>query len=181
MDIIFWVGLLLGGLLGFIGSMLSNLWTDAIGDYLDKRRRIRLSGKKSKEVRTYFFVRALREGDPSAKVLFDIDATFSNRAAIFIGICLGAMMCLVLVAFHPNAHEYPISIVTAFCVLTVFMVAFHLWSTILHWKLMHIRRRMMWFYEYETGIRVKWGDAALEEMQIAAEQHRRDNERIALS
>jgi hypothetical protein len=179
MDIIFWIGLFLGGLLGLIGSILGNLWTDAVHDFLDKRRRIRLSNKKSKEVRTYFFVRALREGDPTAKVLFDMDATFSNRAAIFTGICLGAMMCLILVAFHPNAHEYPIAIVTVLFVLTVFMVAIHLWSTTLHWKLLQIRRRLMWFHEYETGIRAKWGDDELEEMQMAAEQHQRDFERIA--
>jgi hypothetical protein len=174
MDTIFWVGLGLGALVSIPISIAANLWTDAVRNFLDKRKRIRLSNKKSKEVRTYFFVRALREGDPTAKVLLDIDATFSNRSAIFAGMCLGALMCFLLVALHPIGKEHPFIILGTSLSFMVFLIGFHSWSMTLHWKLAQIRRRLMWFHDYETNIRVKWGDDALEEMQMAAAQNQRE-------
>jgi hypothetical protein len=170
MDTIFWVGLALGVLISIPLSIAANLWTDAVRDFLDKRKRIRLSNKKSNEVRTYFFVRALREGNPTAKVLFDIDATFSNRSAIFTCMCLGGLMCFLLVALHPKAREHPVIILCTFLAFAVFAMGFHVWSMTLHWKLAQIRRRLKWFHEYEANIRVKWADDALEEMQMTAGQ-----------
>jgi hypothetical protein len=174
MDTIFWVGLGLGALVSIPLSIDANLWTDAVRDFLDKSKRIRLSNKKSKEVRTYFFVRALREGDATAKVLFDIDATFSNRSAIFTGMCLGGLLCFMLVALDPKAAEHPVIILGTFLSFAIFAAGFHLWSMTLHWKLAQVRRRLMWFHQYETNIRVKWGDDALEEMQMAAGQNHQD-------
>jgi hypothetical protein len=50
------------------GPVVGNLWTDSVRSYLDKRKHIRLSNKKSKEVRTYFLVRTLREGQPTTSL-----------------------------------------------------------------------------------------------------------------
>jgi hypothetical protein len=83
MDTVFWTGIVLGALLGLIGSVLGNLWTDDIREFLDKRKRLRLSNKKSRELQTFCYVKALREGNPTAKILFDLDQTLSN-ARLFL-------------------------------------------------------------------------------------------------
>ena len=120
-------------------------------------------------MRTYFFVRALREGNPTAKVLFDIDATFSNRTAIFTGISVVLALCfMILGAASQKLQQYPYLIVSLTVLFGLFALAFHFWSTMLHFKLIQIRRRLNWFHDYETNIRVKWGDDALEEMQQMA-------------
>jgi hypothetical protein len=172
MDTIFWVGLLMGGLLSIPLSIAANLWTDVVRGYLDKRRHIRLSNKKSKEVRTYFFVRALREGNPTAKVILDIESTLSNRAAIFTAICFGGLFSIIiLVAANSKFAEYPKSSFASAAIFAVAALAFHLAGMMLHFKLLQIRRRLKWFNDYETGIRVKWGDDALEEFMAAYQPH----------
>lgn len=171
MDAIFWIGLGLGALLSMPISILANLWTDRVRNYLDRRRHIRLSNKKSKEVRTYFFVRALREGNPTAKVLLDIEATFFNRSAIFTELCFsGLFSMVVLLAANQKFIEHPKLAFASIIFFAVFGLGFHFYGMSMHLQLMRIRRRLKWFDEYETGIRVKWGDDALEEFAMNAEK-----------
>jgi hypothetical protein len=170
MDTVFWIGLGLGALISVPLSITANLWTDKARYLLDKRRRIRLSNKKSKEVRTYFFVRALREGDPTAKILFDIDAASSIRTLIFSAMDLTVLACLALVVSDARAKPYMSLLLGSAALLTVMGLGFCFWSIMLEARLLTIRQRLRWFHDYETSIRVKWGDDAIEEMMAQANQ-----------
>jgi hypothetical protein len=159
MDWQFWVGLALGIPL----SIAANIWTDRVRDFLDKRRTIRLSNKKSKEVQTYLYVRSLREGDATAKVMFDIGAINSLRELLFGLFGLVTIVFIVMAASDPKLSPYK-TYIGYFSFFLIFLVTgFMTLSLIQYWRLLQIRRRLRWFREYENGIREKWGDDAIEE------------------
>jgi hypothetical protein len=161
MDTTFWTGIILGAFLGLVCSILGNLWTDAVRNFIDKRKRIRLNGKKSKEVRTYCFVRALREGNPTAKVLFDIDQTMSVRSTLFMIACLSFLVAMLFVARQPQIHEHLAVFLTLFTAVFVMFLFFYGYATSLHLEVLRIKYRLLRFEEYETSVRVKWGDDAV--------------------
>jgi sensor histidine kinase YesM len=54
--------------------------------------------------------------------------------------------------------------------LSLMFLFFYFYTTSLHWRGLRIKYRLLRIEEYETSIRVKWGDDALEEFQTAAER-----------
>jgi hypothetical protein len=46
MDTLFWVGILVGALVGIPTAIISNLWTDPVRGFLHRRRTIRLNRRK---------------------------------------------------------------------------------------------------------------------------------------
>ncbi len=71
MDSTFWIGLIIGAVLSLAASIIANLYTDRIQQYLSTRRRIRLNGKKASELKTHDFVKKLRMGDPVTLLEFN--------------------------------------------------------------------------------------------------------------
>jgi len=106
MDAVFWMGLILGALISLPISIIANIWADPVRELLHKRRRIRYSKTRSRELRRYFYVKALREGDPTSRILFDIESTQASRLDMFTILA----MCCILVSFValglPNGRSY---------------------------------------------------------------------------
>ena len=106
MDAVFWTGLLLGALIGLPISITANLWTEPVRELLHIRRRIRYSEKKSRELRRYFYVKALRDGDPTAKILLDMQLNDVTRALLFLlGSTFLYATCIALIS-QPYAQDY---------------------------------------------------------------------------
>jgi hypothetical protein len=165
MDMVFWLGLGLGALISVPLSITANLWTDKVRDLLDKRRKIRLSNTKSKEVKMYFFVRTLREGDPTSRILFDEETNQSLRWLVFGMFCFLAMTFLVMASLQPQVRQQSGAALIVFIyVLLVLCAVAVCWSLLMHTRTSMVRWRLRQFKTYETDIRVKWGDDALEEL-----------------
>lgn len=163
MDTVFWTGLGLGALISVPLSITANLWTDKVRDYLDKRRKIRLSNRKSKEVRTYFFVRALVEGNPVAKVMFDMNVAESARMLLFATIAFVGIVFLALLSSDPRTVPYKPHMLWLGYIVSAWAIITYLISSYLHLFNSQVERRTRRFKQYEDSIREKWGDDALEE------------------
>ena len=172
MDTVFWSGLLIGGLFSIPLSITANIWTDAVRDFLDKRRHVRLSNKKWREVRTYFEVRALREGDPTAKTIFDYEQVDNIRAVIGMLLCLSMALPLIYiyVVREPQVKEHLAAYLSIWGFIGIIFCYFSLYAAFLHWRALRIRIRLRRFHSYEDSIREKWGDDALEKFHMASQQ-----------
>jgi len=54
---------------------------------------------------------------------------------------------------------------TALRMVSLMFLFFYFYTTSLHWRGLRIKYRLLRIEAYETSIRVKWGDDALEEFQ----------------
>lgn len=163
MDWVFWIGLGLGAAISFPISIIANLQTENVREWFGKRRAIKLSEKKYKEVRTYLYIRALVEGNPVAKVLLDLDTSFVNR---IVTISLLPMLCVVpvlVVALQPEMTKYRHFFGFACIALCLISSLSGFVVMSFHFLLSQIRRKVLNFVEYENSIREKWGDDAIEE------------------
>jgi CBS domain containing-hemolysin-like protein len=162
-DTSFWSGILVAALLSVPLSIFSNIYSDRVREFLEKRKRIRLSNKKARELQTYCLVKALREGDPTATTIFSIDQTLSNRMLILTCTSVGVSYASLLIYLTPLFSEHiPKQYFIAFMVVTgLGVMFFHYYSTVLHARLIQIKYKLMWFDDYEQKIRTRWGDDAL--------------------
>lgn len=87
MDIVFWFGIAVGAMVGIPVSIVANLWTDPVRGFLSRRRTIRLSRNKHKELSSYYFVRRVIGGDEAAKAVLAFSSNTRARLYDFDG-CL---------------------------------------------------------------------------------------------
>lgn len=163
MDWIFWMGLGLGALIGLPISIMANLWTDRVRDYLDQRRTIRLSKQMSKELSTYVYVRSLREGDPTSKAIFDIDTSQPGHMFTLHTSCLVMAGFFVFLADQSKLEAYRAPL-AGMALLLIFLSLVSLASGfLLYREYQQIRRKLRRFEEYENSIREEWGPYPIEE------------------
>jgi hypothetical protein len=158
MDIVFWVGLFVGALLGLIGSILGNLWTDAVRSYLDNRRQIRLSKKKSRELRRYYFTKNLRDGEPATTIFYGLLQIYFVAAISFLAVMVGFFIILFIVGKDPVAQQHIIiartfAILAGLSSLILLAVIQHL-----YFRIYQIWSRLRRFEAYEVQIYDKWGE-----------------------
>src|SRR5450631_3842969 len=166
-----WTSILIGALLTIPLSIFANLFTEPVRDYLDKRRTIRLSRKRSKEVQTYLFVRALMEGEPRAKVLLDINAGMASRAATFSVLGFGAVSLVIFLhSSQPKIQAHPIPVAIMLLVGFILFAVMYFISMHLHTAQLNVGRKLRRFHDYENSIREKWGDDAIEEFLAPAKK-----------
>jgi hypothetical protein len=167
MDWQFWIGLALGIPL----SIFANLYTDRVRDYLDKRRTIRLSRKKSKEVRTYLYVRSLMEGHPGSKVLLDMDNSLVDRLTTMWAFIYLLAAIAILFAFQPKFEVIQKPILIGAMAVLLLSTVLSIPLLIIHLDLTQTRRKVRRFSDYENSIREKWGDDAIEEFLAPQDTH----------
>jgi hypothetical protein len=158
MDYVFWAGIALGAILGVAGSIIGNLWTDKVRSYLDNRRKISLSKTKSRELRRYYFAKALREGEPSSTIFYSLLQTYFIAAVSFLAVLVGFLIILFFVAKEPIVQQH-FGIVRAIA-LWVCASGFLLLCVIQHLYIVlyKIWSRLRRFEQYESQIYEKWGD-----------------------
>jgi hypothetical protein len=158
MDPSFWLGIICGALVGMPFSIAANLWTDPIRAFIDRRRTIRYSSQKSSELEQYRFAEALREGDPTATLIFGIDRAFSIRLVVQSSTLLLGMGVFVVLRFAAASYIAPLTFKIALCILAAPTVWFLLQSYTSAFRLQQIKSRLAGFDEYERIIHERWGE-----------------------
>jgi hypothetical protein len=162
MDTIFWVGILVGALVGIPTAIVSNLWTDPVRGFLHRRRTIRLNRKKEKELRRYYLVKAILEGDEAAKARLSFLQHMSVYLVLVITFNLIAFFGIALIAYYAGElHQYwsilPIKLFVFVDLIggyAAIVVSFICFATAYR-----IIVRLQNFKAYEQSILAKWSDA----------------------
>lgn len=167
MDWIFWLGLALGAAISFPVSVLANLWTDRAREYLGKRRQIRLSNRKAKEIATYLKIRAIVEGDPTVKAVFDLERLSATRSLLMAILGMSIIGIGFTVFLSPAFEEHKRTVRIFLFVYLAMTGIVGLNSFYEHYLMVQIRSKLGRFREYENRIREKWGDDAIEDFLTA--------------
>jgi hypothetical protein len=154
----FWVGTLVGAILSLVASVVANLFTDRIQQFISARRRIRLGNRKTIELKTYAFVKGLRSGDPVAH----LELSRARDISLY-SLGLGASSLLSLLVFYidPNVERtaglnqlLPVVLLVA-CLIC--LLVFLLTSQSISRQI----KKAKDFEQYEADIRTKWGSDAI--------------------
>jgi len=122
MDVTFWVGLLVGGILSLIGSIIANLYNQKINLFLENRRFKLSNRRKTQEIKEFQTITALRNGERD-KTLFFLARVFR----IIVGCscaALGMVMSLeigiykILLVINSRPSSFEPHIFTAFQIVT---------------------------------------------------------------
>jgi len=65
MDATFWLNLLLPLVLSIPLSIMANIYSDPVREFIAKRRHIRLNKRCAREIRMHQWVLAIKRGDPT--------------------------------------------------------------------------------------------------------------------
>jgi len=155
MDATFWLGIFVGAVLSLLASVVANLYTDRIQQYISVRRRIRLDGKKASELKTYSFVQKLRTGDPTSLLELNRSRDLSLQVLLMSIFCL--IMLIVLNVDNNIDRTSPMNAslpVVLMVMALVCLVAFLSITQSISRKIKKARD----FEQYETDIRTKWGN-----------------------
>jgi hypothetical protein len=161
MSIEFWAGVLLSGIVGFPVAIITNLYSDQVRDYLDRRRVIKLNKMRALELQTYQRVLGLVEGDPTQTLLLGEQRHMIGWTFLLLYLFYG--MIAVLFYFRPEI----LSVVPRFVLVTTIIIfllgtsIISLISLILFDGHRTTMRKVRRFPEYEAQIREKWGDDAI--------------------
>jgi hypothetical protein len=160
MDAIFWIGLGLGALVSIPAAVIANLWTDPVRGFMDRRRTVKLGRKKEKELRKYWLVRAIMEGDEAEKANFIFRQNFAIHSAIFsVGYIIAALCAGVAIygggftSVLKNRWFILLSVVWGFG--ANYLLLFSFGTMLQAWR---ITMRLRDFARYERSIVEKWGN-----------------------
>ncbi|UFW91074.1 hypothetical protein BjapCC829_22050 [Bradyrhizobium barranii] len=159
MDSSFWLGIIAGALVGIPFSIAANLWTDPIRELIERRRHIRYSNRKSRELSRYHFVKDLHQGAPRARTLLEFEIFEATRAVMFFCVALLFTVCSFIWLQSPRAAEYyGAARYVNFFFLSVSMLSYAVVVSTSQ-RLRQLRTRLIRFEEYEQAIYEKWSDA----------------------
>ena len=158
MDTTFFVGIFVGAIVSIIASFFANLYTDQLREFLSRRRQVRLSSKKTNELKTYAFVKSLKVGDPIA--LLELQGRRAQATILIILAVLGNTSALLFVA-DPSID--PKSTLRNFVIVSlVLMGAFCLTLAIAaYFSVVNTIKKAKELDQYERDIRTKWGADAI--------------------
>jgi|GEM_PF-6965518 len=158
MDTTFWIGIFVGTAFSLVASIIANLYTDRIQQYLSARRSIRLNNKKTSELTTYAFVKKLRAGDPVSTLSFGRSRDFTFYMLGFA--VLSGVVCLVVIVDptfdRSNALYRFLPILLIALSLTCLMALLLSFQSVAR-----ISKKANDFEQYEANIRSKWGNDAI--------------------
>jgi hypothetical protein len=160
-DTTFWMGILIGAVLSLATSIAGNIYTDQVQDFFQRRKRLRLSNKKARELATHRYISGLKNGDPTISTLFGIDQTLSNRYTIIGGIASVPILLSVLLPASIRSALPKYSVEVFAITLAVCAVFFLFMSMVSHLSIIHTKWKLLRFADYESQIRAKWGNDAI--------------------
>jgi hypothetical protein len=153
--------------LSLLASVVANIYSDTVREYLGRRKQIRLSNRKSRELQTYALIKGLVEGDPIAIVRF----SYSQSASIYTTVAatlLITMSLLLLSLSNPaflKPEELDATVRHTVVLVIMLMVAvsglMFLGGYVMAISNMSRMRKLRRFSEYEADIRKKWGSDAV--------------------
>jgi hypothetical protein len=161
MDLTFWMGILIGGFLSLATSVAGNLYTDEIREFLGRRKRLRLSNRKAKELSTHRYITELRNGDPTQTVLFSLKQTLSTRYALFGAFATIVAYMVMLLPPDVRAFVPRFGLPIFFFSMGACAIFFLLIGFAEHTSLLQTKRKLLRYADYERQIRERWGNDAI--------------------
>lgn len=156
----FWLGIIIGAVISIITSILANLWTGKIQDFVEGTKRLRLARKRAAEMRVYRFLKELRRGSPEA--LVELSWRQHDIVMSFLYAWLACSMALASAALYRMKVELalPSWIVLIFGYGMAAGGLFFFWTS---WfsgvKHRLLVRKLTHFSDYEVALRKRWGDS----------------------
>jgi hypothetical protein len=160
LDTAFWLGIGLGALIGIPSSIIANLWTDPVRGFLDRHRTIQLSRQKDKELRSYYFARAILEGDEAAKAYFSVRQTFAVQSAVFSALYL-LVAIMTGLGIYVGGYTEVLKFTFAKVLILIWAIGVNylaIHSMVSFLNLWRVVLRLSNFKRYEASIVEKWGE-----------------------
>jgi hypothetical protein len=163
MDWSFWAGIVLGGLVGLPVTIIGNLYSDQVRDYLERRKMLRLNNMRSKELRIHGRLLNLINGDPREVLALAETRTFIVVALVtMFGSYATVFLFLLLTNIPAIATDTPRFVSIALVgIFILFGILGSLMGLVLLNDFRNTMRKIRRFGEYEDQIREKWGHDAI--------------------
>lgn len=144
MDSVFWIGIVLGGAVGFVVSIVANLSTPRFGDYFQRSKIGWLERSKRRALNAYQFILRFRNGTEDKYMYFVAQWGYILFFLLFL------VFCFVMIMTSRGALAHTIGTLGA---------VFGLFQTFwIHRKLSLWYWRMNNFEKYKASVKEKWPD-----------------------
>ena len=161
MDTTFWISLLVPLLLSIPLSVIANIYSDPVREFVLKRRHIRLNKKRSREIRMHQRVLAIKSGDPTELLSLSY-AQFLVMMMTVAAVGLSAAWVAWLV-FRPQVltHISEILFIIAYSFLVLVATAAQWLGAVLFNDIRVTMLKVRRFERYEEQMKAKWGPDVL--------------------
>jgi hypothetical protein len=139
----FWLGLIIGGVLSFLGSVLANFFGVPIGTYVARRKVSWVESNRKRALRNYRWIRDLHSGKKDKYLAYLVDMA----TAILSTICIASAILLLLPA-APRSTWWDVA---GACTIFLFALRHGIYLNIM-------RTRLDRFDDYKKTIMNRWGD-----------------------
>jgi hypothetical protein len=142
---IFWFGIVIGGLVGFVASIAANLTTPGFGAYFLRGKAELIERNKRRAMKQYVLLKRFQNGSEDKYMYF-----VAQWGYILLYTILGAGLAIVSKVVPLNAVELIISdigVVGSFVIVFTKLFRLTIWY-----------RRINNFQKYEEALTKKWGE-----------------------